>query len=99
MGDGYEVVTAESGEEALDTVRGRMPDLVITDLRMPGIGGVALTESIRDLSSATPVIWITAHGCRQLERDRVRLDVRRCVDKPVEVAEIRRIVKHVMNGH
>lgn len=59
---GYAVVTAESGEQALARLAAERPQLVITDLRMSGMDGMALFEAIREWSATLPVIILTAHG-------------------------------------
>ena len=59
---GYEVHTAESGEAALVRLPQARPELVITDLRMGGMDGMALYEAIRQENRALPVIILTAHG-------------------------------------
>jgi len=60
--NGYEVTTALSGEEALAKLPVINPNVVLTDLRMQGIDGMALFEAIRERSKSIPVIIITAHG-------------------------------------
>ncbi|MBM3393708.1 MAG: response regulator [Betaproteobacteria bacterium] len=59
---GYEVSTAETGERALAQLAVASPHLVITDMRMPGMDGMALFEAIRKRNPALPVIILTAHG-------------------------------------
>lgn len=59
---GYEVAAAESGEMAIAQVPTFQPHLVITDLRMDGMDGMALFDQIRQRSPALPVIILTAHG-------------------------------------
>jgi len=59
---GYEVITAESGEKALVQVSVKRPAIVITDLRMEGMDGMALFNAIHKINSALPVIILTAHG-------------------------------------
>ena len=59
---GYEVITAESGERAIAQLAAARPQLVITDLRMGGMDGLALFEAIRQFSAMLPVIILTAHG-------------------------------------
>jgi len=59
---GYEVATAESGEEALANVAGVRPHLVITDLRMDGMDGMTLFQNLRRRHPNLPVIILTAHG-------------------------------------
>jgi two-component system response regulator GlrR len=59
---GYKVTTALSGEEALAKLSVVNPNVVLTDLRMQGIDGMALFEAIRERHKTIPVIIITAHG-------------------------------------
>ena len=61
-GAGYQVVTAQSGEEAIAAFSADVPNLVITDLRMGGMDGMALYDAVRKLNQSVPVIIITAHG-------------------------------------
>lgn len=61
-GRGYRVSPVESGEKALSLVARERPDLVITDLRMGGMDGMALFEAIRNQDPALPVIILTAHA-------------------------------------
>ena len=89
MKNGYRVVAVPSGAEALQEVTAEPFDLVITDVRMPGIDGIELVETIRDLNLSTMVIWITAYGCNQLQVQRKRLGVFSCLDKPLRIDEIR----------
>ncbi|MDR0476432.1 MAG: sigma-54 dependent transcriptional regulator [Desulfobulbaceae bacterium] len=57
---GHEVFTAASGEEALALARSSDLDVVITDMQMPGMDGMALLEAIKEINSNLPVIIITA---------------------------------------
>ena len=59
---GYEPIAVESGEKALAHVVAAPPRLVVTDLRMPGMDGMALFDAIRQTNPALPVIVLTAHG-------------------------------------
>ncbi|MBM3357539.1 MAG: response regulator [Betaproteobacteria bacterium] len=59
---GYAVTTAESGEQALARLSVIRPELVVTDLRMGGMDGMALFEAIRAEHPTLPVIMLTAHG-------------------------------------
>jgi DNA-binding NtrC family response regulator len=59
---GYATTRAESGEQALDLVRAQDPDLVITDLKMPGMDGMELLARLRETFPEIPVVMLTAHG-------------------------------------
>jgi two-component system response regulator GlrR len=62
QGAGYGVTAVESGEAALSQLAVASPDLIITDLRMGGMDGMALFESLQKKNPALPVIILTAHG-------------------------------------
>ena len=98
LGDAYEVVATQSGLEALDEVKQEPFDLVITDLNMPDLGGIELTEEIRQATPDTAVVWITAYGCRSRSMDAARLQIHSCYDKPLEVEEILQIACEALRG-
>jgi two-component system response regulator GlrR len=87
-GNGYQVSTALSGEEALAKFSMVNPHLVITDLRMPGIDGVALFEAIRKKNKAVPVIIITAHGSISEAVEATRHGVFSFLTKPIDGKEL-----------
>ncbi len=93
LGDRCEVATASGGEEAWQMLQSEGFDLVISDARSPGTNGVQLTEAMRRLGMRTTVIWMTAHGCQQLHAAAQRLDVFRCLDKPIELPAFREAVR------
>jgi CheY-like chemotaxis protein len=93
---GFEIVTADGGKQALREVEQGAFDLVISDVIMPGMGGVELVEAIRALGLETAVIWITAFGSQALQADRKRLDVHSCLDKPLLINEIRQAALDAM---
>ena len=58
--DGYEVVTASDGEEALQKVKSEKPDIVLLDIQMPKLDGLKTLEKIRKISKHLPVYMLTA---------------------------------------
>jgi two-component system response regulator GlrR len=60
--EGFAVIEAASGEEALGRLAATVPDLFITDMRMGGMDGIALFEAVNRRHPALPVIILTAHG-------------------------------------
>jgi DNA-binding NtrC family response regulator len=97
LGSDYEIVTAPDGIEALKRLHEGDVDLMITDLFMPRLNGIELTEAVRDSGGTTSVIWLTAHGCQERCDEARRLHVFSCLDKPVEIDEIRRVAQEALN--
>ena len=60
--EGYDVMTAENGEEGLKIFEQRKPKLVLTDIKMPGIDGIEVLRRIKTIDSQAEVIVITGHG-------------------------------------
>ena len=98
LGDEYEIVTAQGGHEAMRKALATPFDLIITDLRMPDLDGVELTRAVKTLNPDTVVIWMTAYGYHKVSDTATRLMVYHCLDKPVEVAEIRRIAREALES-
>ena len=98
LGGHYEIVTASKGREALGKVEAKAFDLVITDIRLPDIGGVELTRNVMELHPHTSFIWITAYSCREIRSEAAKLGVPYCLDKPVEVGDIRQLAREVLDN-
>jgi DNA-binding NtrC family response regulator len=92
LGEGYEIATAHDGLEALGKIKEREFDVLITDLRMAGMDGEELTEAVRTWDPAIQTIWITAYDCHEVRAEAERLAVYRCLDKPVDIEDIRAVV-------
>ena len=90
-GEGYRVVEASSGAEALDLVKTQPPDVILMDVMMPGMDGV---EACRRLCSnpqtaQIPVILVTAQRRREARLDGIAAGARDFLTKPVDVADFR----------
>jgi len=60
--EGYEVLTAQGGHEALEIQKSSDLDLILTDMKMPAMDGIQLLENVKALDPDLPVIMMTAHG-------------------------------------
>ncbi|MBI4302048.1 MAG: response regulator transcription factor [Chloroflexi bacterium] len=92
---GYEVVTAPNGEEALSLAAGQNPDLIILDIRLPGIDGYEVCTRLREFSSV-PIIMLTAKGEEQEKVQGLRLGADDYVTKPFAADEFMARVEAVL---
>lgn len=92
--DGYRVVVAEDGAEAVAKCIVEAPDVVVLDIAMPRISGLEALEQIKQFSPHTPVVLFTSYD--DCTRDgRARLAAA-CVDKAGDVSELKRAVVRVL---
>ncbi len=91
----YEVITAASGEEALSLVAEKSPDLIILDIRLPGIDGYEVCTRIREFSSV-PIIMLTAKGEEREKVHGLRLGADDYITKPFGAEELTARVETVL---
>jgi CheY-like chemotaxis protein len=94
----YQIETASSGEEAVIKIAQQPFDLIIADLKMPGIDGLEVIRAARAMSPSTRVILMTAHGSNQVEAEALRLQVYEYVTKPFLAEEMRQMVKQALGN-
>ncbi|HQO63388.1 MAG TPA: sigma-54 dependent transcriptional regulator, partial [Syntrophorhabdus sp.] len=94
--EGYSVDTVETGEAALGRVEETSYDLVITDLKLPGIDGMSLLKAIRKSRPDTSVVIITAYATVDTAVEAMREGAEDYISKPFNLDEIRIIVKKVL---
>jgi len=93
---GFDTRTASNGEEALTKMQGAEFDLVLLDLRMPGIDGIEVLRRIRERYPKVRVIMITAHGTVESAVEAMKLGAVDFIQKPCTPNEIRELVGKVM---
>jgi len=93
---GHEVVTAENGSDALKAVQAEIFDLVITDIRMPGLDGIGLLRMIKDISADTIVIMITAFATAETAVEAMKLGAYDYITKPFKVDEIKLVIQKAL---
>ena len=96
-GSGYIVTTASSGEEGFQQLKEEPFDLVITDIKMPGLSGIELIEKIRkDISEDLPIIAITGHGTIDTAIETMRHGTQGFIVKPFTPSEIKTLIAQVI---
>jgi PAS domain S-box-containing protein len=101
-GGGAEVTTAQSVTEALEAVEQMRPDVIVSDLSMPGQDGYALVREVKKLAGVhhvlMPVVAISAHARAEERQKALAAGFARYVAKPIDPIELARIVDEVARG-
>ena len=82
---GYEVITFYSGEKALEQVRYEKPDVILLDIKMPGMDGIEVLRNIREFDEDVGVIMVTALNDESVGIEATRLGANDYITKPVDL--------------
>lgn len=93
---GWEVITADSGESALEAARGGHFDVVVTDYRMPGLSGAQTLQALKRLDPDTRVIVATGYGSAEQEAECRAVGADDYVRKPFDLGDIVAAVARLM---
>lgn len=101
-----EVIEAKNGYEMLDELCSGLfnptvdppADLIISDLRMPGVTGLSLLAGLRSAGWHTPFILITAYGSPEIHLEALRQGADACIDKPFDLEHLRAVVQNVLQA-
>jgi len=96
--DGYETLTAENGRKALALAQDKALDLVLTDLIMPGLGGLDFIAGLQVVQPEVPVILISAFANVDTAVKAVRRGVHDVLEKPIRLRDVRRAVKRALES-
>lgn len=95
--EGFSVLTAEDGQQALELVNDAPPDLVITDIQMPNIDGIELIKRMRAQfeSKSIPIVVMSAFGSG-ITRDALKAGADRSTPKPMQVRALLNLIKQLL---
>jgi two-component system response regulator AtoC len=96
--EGYDAEIAESGEEALARCHGTVFDLVVTDLRLPGVSGLEILQALRNQGNVTPVIMMTAYGDVDTAVSAMRSGAYDFIPKPFKLSAIKKQVRAALRA-
>lgn len=95
---GYNIITAQDGEEAYQLACEHRPDLVITDYQMPRLSGLELCTRLRSTSATRyiPAVMLTARGFSLTDRDTTQDNIREVIPKPFSPREVLALVQKLI---
>lgn len=94
--EGYNVDMAGSGFEAVAKVKEQVPDIILMDMKMPGMNGLEALQEINKLNIDVNVVMMTAYGELEIVTEAMKLGVKEYITKPFDINEIRQLVKKVI---
>ena len=94
---GYQVIEAADGLEAIESLKSEFPDLILMDMAMPGMDGIATTRAIRKLklTSTIPIIAVTAFG-RQFYEKAIAAGCNDLIEKPVDFDSLEAVLNEYL---
>lgn len=95
---GYEISEAGDGPAALSMAREKRPDLVLLDMRLPGMDGIEVLDGLKKIDDSVPVVMITGYGHIQSAVDVMKLGASEYLQKPFENAQLVETVKRFAHG-
>ena len=97
--EGFRVLQASSGDEGLDIVRRERPAVVLTDLKMPGMDGVALLKATKELSPSTEVVLMTAYGTVETAVEAMKEGAYDFITKPFKRHQVLKTLRNAVDRH
>ena len=96
--EGYQVRTAPTGEAGIDEVKNKVPDLLIMDVKLPGINGLEALSAIRELDATLPVVIMTAFGTMETAIEATKLGAFDYVLKPFDIPDMLALIAQALEA-
>jgi CheY-like chemotaxis protein len=98
MKQGYRVVEAENGEDAVTLAEQQHPDLIIMDMMMPGLNGLDATRRIREYQALqqTPIVAVSAYGAEEYRAKALAAGCDEYVSTPFEPDELGALIQRLL---
>ncbi len=97
--EGYEPITADNAQQALDIVENTDLDLVLTDMKMPSMDGIELLKLIKEKSPDLPVVMMTAYGTVEKAVEAMQLGAFNFVLKPFQNETLKQIIRNAVSTY
>ncbi len=96
--EGFNVQTARSGEVGIETAADFQPQIVLLDLRLPGMDGIEVLEALRKQDEEVAVIMMTAYGDTQTTVKAIKRGASNFINKPFELADVKQLVNQAIEN-
>lgn len=96
--EGYQTFQASNGKMALEIVRSESPDLVLLDMKIPGMDGLEILKRVKEINRDIKVIMMTAYGELDMIKEATELGALMHFTKPFDIDEMRMVVNMQLRG-
>ena len=96
LGRGYTVEVVGNASLALASVVQKTPDVILLDVRMPGVDGLSLLKSLRDMGVQTPVFVMTGYDSTQVAIEALERGATGYLPKPFDLIHLDRLIAHAL---
>ena len=96
LGRGYTVEVVGNASLALASVVQKTPDVILLDVRMPGVDGLSLLKSLRDMGVQTPVFVMTGYDSTQVAMEALEKGATGYLPKPFDLIHLDRLIAHAL---
>jgi two-component system NtrC family response regulator len=97
--EGYEIITADNARSALRLIEESDLDLVLTDMKMPGVSGMELLEQCKKINPEVPVIMMTAYGTIEMAVEAMKKHAYDYITKPFQNEELKVTIKKALENY
>ena len=97
--EGFVVHSASDAEAGLQLLVREKPDLVVTDLRLPGMSGLEFLQAVKRVNAALPVVVMTAYGTVESAVEAMKIGASDFVTKPFSLAELVLVIRKELDSH
>jgi two-component system response regulator HydG len=93
LGQGWDISIAEDGEKALEILRSKQVDLVLTDIKMPNMDGLALTSEVKESYPDIPVVLMTGYPSVESAVGALRIKAADYITKPFNINQLFKLIE------
>src|SRR5713101_2321732 len=97
--EGFSTLSAPDAEAGLRLLRAEKVDLVVTDMKLPGMGGLEFLQSVKRLNAAIPVVVMTAYGTVETAVEAMKAGAGDYVLKPFSMEEMKLVIRKELDTH
>jgi len=96
--EGYRILVANNGREALCQLKKEQPQVVLLDIRMPDVDGLEVLRQIKQINKATSVIMMTAYGAMETVLEAIQLGAYDYLTKPLDLKKVRLLIRRALEA-